>query len=59
MKIILKLFISLFLFTEIGAASEIKVFEFTESELSQLEVRKVRGAAVSYTHLTLPTITGV
>ena len=30
--------------TEIGVASEIKVFEFTEDELSQLEVRKVRGA---------------
>ena len=44
MKIILKLLIGLFLFTEIGAASEIKVFEFTEAELSQLEVRKVRGA---------------
>ena len=42
MKIILKLLISLFLFTEIGGASEIKVFEFTEAELSQLEVRKVR-----------------
>ena len=44
MKIILKLLISLFLFTEIGVANEIKVFEFTEAELSQLEVRKVRGA---------------
>ena len=44
MKIILKLLISLFFFTEIGVASEIKVFEFTEAELSQLEVRKVRGA---------------
>ncbi len=44
MKIILKLLISFFLFTEIGVASEIKVFEFTEAELSQLEVRKVRGA---------------
>ena len=44
MKIILKLLISLFLFIEIGTASEIKVFEFTEAELSQLEVRKVRGA---------------
>ena len=43
MKIILKLLISLFLFTQIGEASEIKVFEFTEAELSQLEVRKVRG----------------
>ena len=44
MKIILKLLISLFLFTEIGVASEIKVFEFTEAELSKLKVRKVRGA---------------
>ena len=44
MKIILKLLISLFLFTEISVAGEIKVFEFTEAELSQLEVRKVRGA---------------
>ena len=44
MKIILKLLISLFLFIQIGEASEIKVFEFTETELSQLEVRKVRGA---------------
>ena len=32
------------MFTEIGVASEIKVFEFTEAELSKLEVRKVRGA---------------
>ena len=44
MKIILKLLISLFLFIQIGEASEIKVFEFTEAELSKLEVRKVRGA---------------
>ena len=44
MKIIFKLLISLFLFGEIVVASEIKVFEFTETELSQLEVRKVRGA---------------
>ena len=40
-------------------ANEVKVFDFTEVELSKLEVRKVRGAdkrtiytvAVSYTHL--------
>ena len=44
MKIISKLLVSFFLFTEIGVANEIKVFEFTEAELSQLEVRKVRGA---------------
>ena len=34
MKIILKLFISLFLLTEIGVASEIKVFEFTEASVN-------------------------
>ena len=28
----------------IGLAKEVKVFEFTEKELSELEVRKVRGA---------------
>ena len=30
--------------TVFSHANEIKVFEFTESELSQLDVRKVRGA---------------
>ncbi len=44
MKIVLKFLISVFLLTEIGIANEIKAFEFTEVELSQLEVRKVRGA---------------
>ena len=44
MKIVLKLLIGVFLFVSIGVASEIKVFEFTKTELSQLEVRKVRGA---------------
>ena len=44
MKIILKFLISVFLLTEIGVANEIKAFDFTEAELSQLEVRKVRGA---------------
>ena len=37
------LFLFLFL-TSISAANEVKVFEFTEAELSELEVRKVRGA---------------
>ena len=37
-------------------AEDVKVFEFTDKELSELTVRKVRGAdTVSYTHLTLPT----
>ena len=34
---------SLFLFSSV-AAENIKIFEFTEKELSELEVRKVRGA---------------
>jgi hypothetical protein len=38
-------FLSLFLFlTSISAAKDVKIFEFTEAELSNLEVRKVRGA---------------
>src|SRR5210317_2441684 len=44
MKILLKI-LSLFLFlTSVATANEVKVFEFTEIELSELEVRKVRGA---------------
>ena len=42
-QIIKILFLFLFL-TSISAANEVKVFEFTEAELSKLEVRKVRGA---------------
>ena len=34
---------SLFLFSSV-AAENIKIFEFTEKELSELEIRKVRGA---------------
>ena len=38
-------FLSLFLFlTSISVAKEVKIFEFTKAELSNLEVRKVRGA---------------
>ena len=44
MKIILKFLINILLITGVSVASEIKVFEFTEVELSELEVRKVRGA---------------
>ena len=44
MKSFLKI-LSLFLFlTSVTTAKEVKVFEFTETELSELEVRKVRGA---------------
>ena len=44
MKIILIFLINILLITGVSAASEIKVFEFTEVELSELEARKVRGA---------------
>jgi hypothetical protein len=44
MKIILIFLINILLITGVSTASEIKVFEFTEVELSELEVRKVRGA---------------
>ena len=44
MKLILKIFIVTFLMLGSGHTNEIKVFDFTEEELSQLDVRKVRGA---------------
>jgi len=44
MKLIFKILISILIITEFSLAKEVNVFEFTETELSQLEVRKVRGA---------------
>ena len=44
MKILVKIFVLLFITINFSSANEVKVFEFTESELSQLQVRKVRGA---------------
>ena len=44
MKLILKIFIVTLLVVGSGHTNEIKVFDFTEKELSQLEIRKVRGA---------------
>ena len=44
MKFILKILIIILIITVYSNASEIKVFDFTEKELSQLDVRKVRGA---------------
>ena len=44
MKIFFKLFLTFFISINISAANEIKVFDFTESELANLQVRKVRGA---------------
>ena len=44
MNFIFKTFIIWFTFCTFALTNEIKVFEFTEAELSELEVRKVRGA---------------
>ena len=44
MKNLFKILVSLLLATNTLLADEIKVFDFTETELSKLEVRKVRGA---------------
>ena len=44
MKLILKTLIITLLVVSSGHTNEIKVFDFTEKELSQLDVRKVRGA---------------
>ena len=44
MKIIFKILISLMLMTYVTFADEVRVFDFTEAEISKLQVRKVRGA---------------
>ena len=44
MTILIKILFILFLTMNTSIANEIKVFDFTEKELSELEVRKVRGA---------------
>jgi len=44
MKLIFKIFMISLLVVSSGHTNEIKVFDFTEKELSQLDVRKVRGA---------------
>ena len=44
MKFLIKIFIIWFLTNSVSLADEVKVFDFTDSELSKLEVRKVRGA---------------
>tara|TARA_Y100001970_G_scaffold127220_1_gene157185 strand:+ start:673 stop:1323 length:651 start_codon:yes stop_codon:yes gene_type:complete len=44
MKIIFKSLISTLILANLAYANDVKVFNFTETELSQLEVRKVRGA---------------
>jgi len=44
MKTIFKFLISVLVMNGVAYATEVKIFDFTELELSQLEVRKVRGA---------------
>ena len=44
MRLFLKIFITTFLVINSSIANEVKVFDFSESELTNLEVRKVRGA---------------
>ena len=44
MNFLLRIFIVWSTLCTFGSTNEIKVFEFTEIELSELEVRKVRGA---------------
>jgi len=44
MNFLFKFFIICFALSTTASANEIKVFEFTEIELSELDVRKVRGA---------------
>ncbi len=44
MILLIRAFIVCFLYSTIAFGDEVKVFEFTETELSKLEVRKVRGA---------------
>jgi hypothetical protein len=44
MKLFLRCFIDLIIFSSSSIANEVKVFEFTDKELSELSVRKVRGA---------------
>ena len=44
MKLIFKILTWIFIVVSYSHANEVKIFDFTEMELSQLDVRKVRGA---------------
>ena len=44
MKLLIKFLITCLVVNNIGFAEEVKVFDFTEVELSKLKIRKVRGA---------------
>ena len=44
MNFLIRIFVIWFTVGSVSFANEIKVFDFTETELSELDVRKVRGA---------------
>ena len=44
MKLFIKILTIYFLVSNISFADEVRVFDFTQSELSELQIRKVRGA---------------
>ena len=44
MKVISKILLIVFLTTNTIKAEEVRVFDFTEKEISKLQVKKVRGA---------------
>ena len=44
MKILINIFIIIILSNNLSSADELQVFDFTETELAELKVRKVRGA---------------
>ena len=44
MNFLIRIFVIWFTVSSISVANQIKVFDFTETELSELDVRKVRGA---------------
>ncbi len=44
MKLLFKIFLIVSFIFNIGLADEIKIFDFTKAEISNLQVRKVRGA---------------
>tara|TARA_B100000900_G_scaffold410445_1_gene428259 strand:- start:3360 stop:4010 length:651 start_codon:yes stop_codon:yes gene_type:complete len=44
MKFLFKIFLTLIIVANVSQSDEVKIFNFTEQELTELQVRKVRGA---------------
>ena len=44
MNFLIRVLIFWFVFISVGFTEEVKVFDFTQEELSKLEIRKIRGA---------------